>query len=352
MSNVERSLQIIGKDENLKEKILEFVSLVESSLKYNGNIREEVTKYIVDALYDRNDYVIKELKSGVKFRFNVGLGSKVAREFLLSTPKIPEYAWEPQTTRLLEYLAQFCQKILVGGAYFGDQVIPIAKVIENKPDSRVFAFEINALQFDNLNFNINLNNIKNVLSVNQALWSNSSTSLALADTDDLANVIPQEGEVNSVSIDDFLKEEKENTLDMIMLDVEGAEYEIFKGAFNTLSKKGNCNFLIFEVHSNYLDWSQGLRKTPIIEYLSQFGYKFFAIRDFQANFDMKGWAIELIYIDEVYLEGPKHGFNILAIKDTGILQQNEMFRFCSGVSPKYLLHKDPSLHHPIGGFRL
>jgi hypothetical protein len=63
---------------------------------------------------------------------------------------------------------------------------------------------------------------------------------------------------------------------------------------------------------------------------------------------MRGRAIELVPIDTAHLEGPPHGFNLVAVPDPAMLQ-GEPFRLCPGVSPKLLAHRDPALHHPAGG---
>ena len=74
-------------------------------------------------------------------------------------------------------------------------------------------------------------------------------------------------------------------------------------------------------------------------------YILYAIRDYQSNVNLKGYPIELIPIDFVYLKGPKHGFNILAIKDENILNDKQ-FRIRKNVSPKLLKHRDPKIHSP------
>jgi len=51
----------------------------------------------------------------------------------------------------------------------------------------------------------------------------------------------------------------------------------------------------------------------------------------------------------VYLEGPPHGFNMLAVADTSVLASTA-FSVVEGVSPKLLPHKAAHLHHPVGGF--
>ena len=53
-------------------------------------------------------------------------------------------------------------------------------------------------------------------------------------------------------------------------------------------------------------------------------------------------------MDDIYLEGPPHGFNMVAVKDPAIFSGPD-YRIVEGVSPKYLRHKDPALHHPVGG---
>ena len=61
---------------------------------------------------------------------------------------------------------------------------------------------------------------------------------------------------------------------------------------------------------------------------------------------MANGRIELIAPEHTYLDGPPHGFNMLAVKDRALLE-NDLFVFRHHVSPKLLMHKDPALHHPI-----
>mgnify|MGYP003600834230 CR=1 FL=1 len=68
-----------------------------------------------------------------------------------------------------------------------------------------------------------------------------------------------------------------------------------------------------------------------------------------AHREMPGQPVEQVPIDSVYLDGPPHGFNMLAVPDAARVQ-GSAFRIVEGVSPKLLPHKDPHLHHPVGGF--
>ncbi|MCY1287861.1 hypothetical protein D9M70_368760 [compost metagenome] len=132
-----------------------------------------------------------------------------------------------------------------------------------------------------------------------------------------------------------------------MLDIEGAESKVLAGAIKQLSKPaGQAPNIVFEVHRHYVDWSNGLEKTSIARFLGELGYQLFAVRDFNSNVDMKGRPVELIPCDKAYLDGPPHGFNMVAIKDQRVLDGLAV-NYCEGVSPKLLWHKDPALHHPL-----
>lgn len=352
MSNIEKALKAIGKNEELRAKFINFIKEVESNLPYSGkgSVRDDITKYLVDGLFEKDDFVVKQIQSGLKYKFSAGIASKVAREFLLSTPEIPEYAWEPQTTKLLLYLSDKAKSVFVGGAYFGDQVIPIADLIR-KNEGKVYAFDLNERQIETLKENAAINNLGNIVPELKGLWNDSKTYLNISDTDDLAFATPAiwENKSNTITIDEYIEQNKVKGVDLIMLDVEGSEYNILKGAEEQLKKEKGYPNIVFEVHSSYMDWSKGLENTDLVKYLMSFGYHVFSIRDFQGNYDMKKKAIELILPEKTYIEGPPHGFNMLAVKEKSLIDNN-FFKMCENVSPKYIIHKDPSLHHHTDGF--
>jgi FkbM family methyltransferase len=351
MDKLKESLLLIGKNKQLTDAFIEFIKQVEKNLAYNGSVRDGVTKYLVDALFDRNDFYTKSTQSGITYKFPVGVGSKVSREFLLSTPTIPEYAWEPQTTRMLLHLSKNAKHVLIGGAYFGDQTMPIAKQIA-KHNGIVHAFDLNEMQFDLLKENAKLNQLTNIKSVLKGLWNNSNTFLNLSDTDDLAFATPStdENKSNTITIDEYLAINNIEGIDLIMLDIEGSELNVLKGAEKQLAKPvGQSPNIVFEIHNSYVDWSNGLDKTDIVLYLASFGYKMYSLRDMQGNYDQKNSKLELIPLTTTVVDGPKHGFNIVAVKDESILK-GDLFRYVDYVSPKYIAHKSKELHHPIDGF--
>lgn len=133
---------------------------------------------------------------------------------------------------------------------------------------------------------------------------------------------------------------------LIQLDIEGAELGVLLGSLKTITQFKP--HIIFEVHKNYVDWSDGLENTEICRLLTNAGYSVFAIRDFNSHYEMAGKLIELIPFNKVYLEMPPHGFNMIAVQDAAIFS-SPRYKIVENVSPKLLLHKDPVLHHPKDG---
>jgi FkbM family methyltransferase len=346
------SLSKIAQNPGWKQSFIESMKSFEKKIETLGlDVREDITGPLVDALFDDDQVVRKELSDGTKLDFFYR--SKIARDFVMSEPVRPNHAWEPHTTRLLVKLAAINSKnVVVGGAYFGDQAILVAKEA-SKMGGVVHAFEPNNDQRGMLMHNADLNAVSNIRPNSEGLWDDASTSLALVGYDSFAHPekvdVDAEDAFKTVTIDGYLAALGEKSLGLIMLDIEGAELRALQGASAMLSQPaGQAPNIVFEVHRSYVDWSNGLENTDIVRYLTGHGYHVFAVRDFNSNYDLSGKPIEIIPCDAVFLEGPDHGFNMVAVKDVNLLSGKD-FRICSNVSPKYLRHKDPALHHPLGG---
>lgn len=345
------ALAKIAEDEGLRRAFIRELIAFEGAIKAPGvDVREEITGPLVDALFDDDQVIRKTLSSGVTFEFLYR--SKIARDFVMSTPEQPDHAWEPQTSRILVNLAKGAQQVVIGGAYFGDHAILIAREIAAK-GGLVHAFEPNNEQRKMLGRNAELNGLTNIRPRPEGLWSDSSTNLKLVGYDSFATAeVAKAGEddgFKTVTIVDYLKAAGVDRLDLIVLDIEGAELGALKGADEFLARpKGQAPNILFEVHRHYVDWSKGLENTDIARLLTGHGYTLFALRDFNSNFDLSGRPIELIPATAIHLEGPPHGFNMVAVKDTSLFD-TDAYRIVKDVSPKLLRHKDPKLHHPIGG---
>ena len=343
-----QALACIGRNQTLREEFLALCRKAETVLSEdNVSVRDEVTAPIIDALHDDVGILHRRLDSGIEFAFLYR--SKIAREMVMAPEAEPDHLWEPQTTKLLLHLSEGRKDVLVGGAYSGDHAILMADRLR-KSGGRLHAFEPNSDQLRMLKHNAESNGLTNIVFNRLGLWRGSGGNLRLVGDDSFARVVAceaSEGGFSTITIDDYAKREDIEALDLIMLDIEGAELAALEGARSFLQQpQGQAPNIVFEVHRSFVDWSDGLRNTPIVSLLLDAGYSVFAVRDFNANVPMRGMPIELVTLDSVYLEGPPHGFNMLAVKDQAVLT-DDIFRICEGVSPKLLLHRDPALHHPL-----
>jgi FkbM family methyltransferase len=345
------ALARIAENEAWRRAFIRELLAFEAAIDAPGvDVREEITGPLADALFDDDQVIRKTLSSGVVFEFLYR--SKIARDFVMSQPEAPDHAWEPQTSRILVNLAKTAEQVVIGGAYFGDHAILIAREIASA-GGVVHAFEPNSEQRAMLTRNAELNGLSNIRPRPEGLWSDSSTSLKLVGYDSFATAEVAEAGADdgfqTVTIADYLAAAGIGRLDLIVLDIEGAELGALKGAEPFLAKpKGEAPNILFEVHRHYVDWSNGLPNTEIVRLLTDHGYAVFALRDFNSNYDLSGRPIELIPADAVHLEGPPHGFNMVAVKDPAIFE-TDAYRIVRDVSPKLLRHKDPKLHHPVGG---
>ena len=347
------ALSSAGQSEGLRNAILEALRLAEEQADNPALFHEKIRRPLVLSLLRevKNHRIV--LEGGLVFE--VGLESRIEQALIMSQAAHPDHVWEPQTTRLLTLLAEGAAHVIVGGAYIGDQVLPLARAANKRaPAGIIHAFEPDESAHYRLNHNLQINQITNVVTHRRGLWDRSDIPLKITGRSPLASSVPAQsteessGQVfQSITIDDYIRDRRLPSLDLVMLDTEGSEERALRGAGELLSRpSGHAPNLVFEIHRDFVDWSDGLENTPVVRFLTSLGYQVFAIRDFHDNYPMAHHPIEIIPVDRVYLEGPPHGFNVMATKD-GQLAARLDLRMVENVGPKLLLHKNPALHHPL-----
>lgn len=348
-TNLLSALETIAGSKVLREKFIAKLIDFDAEVRIPGtDVRETITGPIVDFLFAESEPLARVLEDGTRFEFIYR--SKIAREFVMCPQQTPDHVWEPQTTKLLCHLATRASNALIGGAYFGDHAIMIAQRISGA----CHAFEPNPDQRSMLIRNARINDIDNLTAVDMGLWDNDEASLTLVGYDSFAHPeisqTPSDGSFRTTSIDGYCKQVGVQNLGLLMMDIEGAELRALKGAAGFLGQgREQAPAIVFEVHKHYVDWSNGIENAEIIRLLASHGYQVWAIRDYNSNVDMRNEPVELIPCDNIYLEGPPHGFNMLALKDTSRLDGLAV-RYCSNVSPKLLLHRNPALHQPCHSY--
>lgn len=344
------ALYALGRDPERRARVIAMLRAQEAGLAVPGlNVREEITGPIVDALHAEGELISRTLTSGLTIAFPYR--SKIARDFVIASDDGLDHVWEPQTTKLLLSLGRTAKTALIGGAYFGDHAIPLAHVMRGA-GGVCHCFDLNAEQIGVLAQNARANGLENVVTNQVGLWHEDDRRLVLVGDD--SHALSREATAEelaaataTISIDSYGRARGLASIDIIMLDIEGAEVSALAGAGSYLSMPAaSAPSVIFEVHRAYVDWSDGLGRTPIVELLRRAGYHVFAVRDYQSNVDMRGRPVEVVPIDDIYLDGPPHGFNVFATKDPRVLADHGIV-VTPGVSPKLLFHRDPRFHSPL-----
>lgn len=324
---------------NSKERDGFVATLVEFESKFghpHTSIRDKVSGPLADMLFMGEKFQ-KRLQDGTIMNFVYN--SKIAREFLLSSPTEPTHVWEPQTTKLLLHFSKNASNVLIAGAYFGDQAIPVG--INIKHSGICHTFEPNKSNSELIDENAKLNGLSNLLINNLALWNKSNEKLVFDGEDALASTVVDEKNssdvLHTITIDDYVKDKVKTAVNLIMIDVEGSEIKVLEGAVDTL--KNHQPIVVFETHSLYNDWSKGLDKSDSVQLLSKLGYKIYAIREFHQNIEVADMPIELLPLDRTFCETPPHhGFNLLAVPSDDLIR-NKLFRIVYDLSPKLILPK-------------
>lgn len=352
-----QALARMGQDEKARLQMVSVLRDIEPGLtRLDFDARLEIIAPVLDALHQEVDVLHKKVQISPDLPvldFTYTYRSQIARGLVLSQPEISDHVWEPQTTRLLLHLVHDASTVAIGGAYFGDHALLAGQVLDNSKSrdiGQIHCFEMNAAQLNLCRINAEKNNITNLYLHHKALYSRPGIFLHLSGEDAAAcaRPVPPEAEdaVEATSLLQVAREWDVPGFDLVMLDIEGGELDALKGGEEFLAQApGRAPDLIFEVHRHYVDWSQGLENTDIVRLVRSYGYHVFALRDYQSNIDMRGYPIELIPPETCYVQGPPHGFNMVAVKDLSRLQ-GPQFRVVDHVSPKLLFHRDPALHAP------
>lgn len=131
--------------------------------------------------------------------------------------------------------------VIDAGGCWGDTSLYFANEIGE--EGKVYTFEFIPQNLDILKMNLGLNPLlKNQIEiVEKPLWDKTGLPMYYVDNGPGSQVSFNQlneysGIVNSISIDDFLANNKLDKVDFIKMDIEGAEPFALKGAINTIKK--------------------------------------------------------------------------------------------------------------------
>ncbi len=252
------------------------------------------------------------LKNGV--RMQVGLEDIVNRRLLYFSQQF-DFCWEPETSRFISDLVQTRRVVVVGGAHIGYHAVLIAKWIGSRGE--VHAFEPAPEFFERLQVSKSLNKFGNLHGNCAALTAASGsvrfhlTNVGSSVFDMDSNKSAPSVDVTAFGLDDYLRERAVSKVDLLLLDVEGAELDVLTGAPELIDRQHPD--IIFEINRDVLQ-SIGGREADIYEFLRTRGYRLAIISDdYKVNTCAPprpvAGAVRLVPIDE---GGSLRWFNVYA----------------------------------------
>ena len=158
------------------------------------------------------------------------------------------------------------------GANIGDTTIIAAAHTQNK----IYAFEPSPVAYPRLQENIALNKLGSQVVAEKLVLSNHRgyTSFIEAQTSETSHISPKKENVGlrvrTTTLDDYSQKNALKTIDLLKIDVEGAELLVLKGAARLL-RAHQIRHLLIELNPNACQY--GYTNTETILYLKQFGYR-------------------------------------------------------------------------------
>lgn len=216
--------------------------------------------------------------------------------------------WGPFETETFKKQIKKGDTVLDIGGHIGYYTLISAKLVGES--GKVYVFEPDPTNFSILKKNVELNGYKNVVLVNKAVSDKTGKCKLYLDEKDLGghsiNDIKDKMksiEIESVKLDDFLKNEK---VDFIKMDIEGAEPKAIKG-MGSILKRNNDVKIFMEFVPHFLRKS-GTTPEEFLKTIRGLGFKIYNVKELEHN-------VETMTIEEsVKMEKETRGTNLLCIR--------------------------------------
>ncbi len=155
------------------------------------------------------------------------------------------------------------------GGYNGFYGLLAAKV---RPDSKVYIFEPDVINYQHIKKNVQINNLSNVVLI-KAIVTNRIKSVFFSEhrgreTGRISE--DSDFKIDSLTLDDWLEKDNIKPV-LIKLDIEGAEYLALSGMKNYLKNSLKINILL-ELHREVIK-KFGNTKEDVLRLLDELGFK-------------------------------------------------------------------------------
>lgn len=199
---------------------------------------------------------------------SIPLHQKYLYAYLISYLKIPSYYllfWDDLVIFHEFYIEKLYDKIFEAkkgdiifdiGSSIGWYALKMAKKVGE--EGKIIAIEPDTQNYYNLKKNVELNNLRNVSALNIGVWSSKNNLFLKSDKyASFLNVISSEKTsqinedsilVNVNSLDNIIEELNLDKVDLIKMDIEGAEIQAIQGAEKLLASSQNLKLIIAAYH--------------------------------------------------------------------------------------------------------
>jgi len=214
--------------------------------------------------------------------------------------------YERDVARIFTNIISSCMNVAVVGAGIGYHALLASPLV--KPHGHVHTFEPDLRNYTYLQRNIQLNGCQNITAVHKAVSNYSGSGVFHQDKYGVEGHLIQEPSVNSipiqtVSLDDYFAELGWPKLDILMIDVEGAEEKVLIG-MKKLSYKNPKLKLLLELHISFIKRDGGNVNT-IPELLKELGF----IKGYIINKELKACSFP------TSLPAERNAYDLLLVKD-------------------------------------
>ncbi len=124
-------------------------------------------------------------------------------------------------------------------------------------DSKFITIEPETSNFESMSFNIDVNGIENVVKVKGGLWSKNANLKIVNDFRDQKDwsvrveETTEDGDLKAFSIQHLMKTSSIDTIDILKIDIEGSEKEVFMGINADVSFLPKTKCIAIEIHDEF-----------------------------------------------------------------------------------------------------